>query len=396
MHTRAVTRRTVLISGAGIAGATLAYWLVRHGFSITLVELSGRTRSSGAPVDVRAEALQIVAAMGVLPRLRAAATTTRRTVVVDHSGAPIAQLAAQNSVARGDTEADVELARPELAQTLLSTVTDDVEIILGDSIASVGQDDAGVDVSFESGLVGRFDLVVGADGSHSRTRRLVFGDQRRFVRHLGLYFGAMPVPGLPDPPADTQHYNVPGRSVTIHPVHGTPLAAFIFRSPAIKNFDHRNLDQHRQLIMQCFAGDRWRTPELLEYVRGPGDIYFDAISRTALPAWSSGRVGLVGDAASAVSLLGDGSTKAIIGGYTLAEELASTHDHLLAFRRYQHRHQRRVAKTWQVHAAARFLVPATSIGIGIRNRALKAAGMITLHDDTEPAVGARSSTRSTP
>lgn len=367
--------RSVLISGAGIAGSTLAHWLVRFGFAVTLVELADGTRSSGAPVDVRADALRIADEMGVLPELRAAATIPRRTVIVDDHGAVIAQLATQNSPARDKAEAEVELARPELARLLLGTVTDDAEISYGDSIAALGQDNAGVDVSFGSGLERRFDLVIGADGTHSRTRRLVFGDETRFVRHLGLYFGGMPVPGLPEAPVEVQHYNRPGRSVTIHPAAGTPLAAFIFRSPAIKNFDHRDLDQHRQLIMKTFARDQWRTPELLEYVCAAPDIYFDAVSRTAVPHWSSGRVGLVGDAATAVSLLGDGSTRAIIGGYTLARELAATADHATAFRRYQEQHRRRVAKAWQVRAAAALLVPRTALGILLRNRALTAAGV---------------------
>lgn len=366
-----MTARHVLISGAGIAGTTLAYWLVRRGFAVTLVELGSGTRSSGAPVDVRAQALTIVADMGALPQLRAAATRARRTMIVNQRGVAIAQLATQNSITRDHAEAEVEVARPDLARTLLDTVADNVQISYRDAIASLEQDASGVDVTFESGLERRFDLVVGADGTHSRTRRLIFGDESRFTRHLGLYFASLPVPTLPDAPVDVQHYNVPGRSVTIHPASGTPLAAFILRSPALRNFDHRDLDQHRKLITQTYSGDQWRTPELLEYVRTAPDIYFDAISRIDLPTWSAGRVGLLGDAASAVSLLGDGSTRAIIGGHTLAHELAATDDHRVAFRRYQDRHQRRIAKAWQVRAAAMLLVPHTGVGIRIRNQALR-------------------------
>lgn len=375
MQNHSMTTRRVLVSGAGIAGATVAYWLVRSGFSVTMVELAAGTRSSGAPVDVRDDALPIVAEMGLLDELRAVATTARETIIVDEAGTPVARLATQNSAGRRNPVPEVELARPDLARILLGTVSDDVELIHGDSIAVLDQDAYGVDVTFESGRTDRFDLVIGADGVHSRTRRLLFGDEARFTRHLGLYIGVTPAPDLPDAPEVVQHYNVPGRSVTIHPAHGVPLVAFIFRSPALPDFDHRDLDQHRRLILQSYGHDRWRIPELLGYVRQAPDIYFDAVTRIALRSWSSGRIGLVGDAASSVSLLGDGSTKAIIGGHTLAQELAATDDHAAAFRRYQERHRTRISSSWQVRVAAAFLVPKTAVGISIRNRALTGVGL---------------------
>lgn len=365
-----MTPRRVLICGAGIAGATTAYWLVRNGFEVTLVEFAGDSRSSGAPVDVRGDALTIVDDMGVLDRLRAAATVARRTVIVDEQGGAVARLATQNGVGRRNPRSEIEVARPDLARILSDTVSADTELTYGDSIASIDQDAEGVDVIFDSGRQDRFDLVIGADGLHSRTRTLLFGREAGRPRHCGLYLGGTPVPQLPDPPGVIQHYNAPGRSVTIHPGAGVPMIAFIFRSPELPDFDHRDLDQHRRIILDRYAHDHWRTPELLEFVRAAPDIYFDAVSRIVLRSWSSGRVGLVGDAASAVSLLGDGSTKAIIGGYTLATELAATTDHVAAFRRYQHRHTRRIAPGWQIRAAAAFLVPRTSAGIRARNRFL--------------------------
>lgn len=378
--------RRVLVCGAGIAGATVAYWLTRAGFEVTLVELAGGIRSSGAPVDVRGDALSIVARMGVLDQLREVATIARQTMIVDDHGAPLARLATQNSVGRrgpstssgtdGATSgriAEIELGRPDLARILLGTVTDDVTLIYGDSIKSLSQDPDGVDVILESGREDRFDLVIGADGVHSRTRSLLFGPESGYAHHLGLYIGGMLVPDLADAPQVVQHYNLPGRSVTIHPARGVPMIAFIFRSPQLHEFDQRDLDQHRRMILQRYADAQWRTPELLGYVRTAPDIYFDAVTRIALRSWSAGRVALVGDAASAVSLLGDGSTKAIVGAHTLAAELATSRDHGLAFRRYRDEHARRISPAWQVRAIAALLVPKTRVGIGVRNRMLRTA-----------------------
>ena len=79
-------RLNVLISGAGIAGCTLAYWLARYGHSATVVERSGALRSSGAPVDVRGPAAEIAKRMGIVPRLREASTRISGLSVLDWEG----------------------------------------------------------------------------------------------------------------------------------------------------------------------------------------------------------------------------------------------------------------------------------------------------------------------
>lgn len=100
--------------------------------------------------------------------------------------------------------------------------------------------------------------------------------------------------------------------------------AFMFRAPAVADFDHRDPDQHKRLLSAAYAGLGWRVPELLELVRAADDLYFDSVSRVHVPQWSRGRVTLVGDAASCVSLFGDGSTLAMIGAFTLADALSET------------------------------------------------------------------------
>jgi 2-polyprenyl-6-methoxyphenol hydroxylase-like FAD-dependent oxidoreductase len=362
---------SVLISGAGIAGATAAHWLDKHGFDVTVVELAEQTRSSGAPVDIRRQALDIASRMGILDTLREAATHNTRAVIVDASGRTIARLAGQNSGRSTSGLTEIEVARPTLAAGLLGTLDGRAELIFGDSIAGLQQDGDGVDVSFRSGGRRRFGLVIGADGVHSVTRKLIFGAETLFSRHLGLYYGGMPLPELPDPPTDVQIFNQPGRSATIHPAHGVPLGAFIFRAAPLPDFDPRDIELHRRMIIDRYADDGWRVPELLGYLRSAPDIYFDSVSRVSVPRWWSGRIGLAGDAASCVSLLGDGSTKAIIGGYTLAEELAAADDHEAGFRRYQERHQRLISSRLQVSAAAQLLVPSGSAGIALRNAALR-------------------------
>src|SRR5262249_50773438 len=82
----AVSRLSVLISGAGIAGSALAYWVARFGHSATVVERSESLRSSGAPVDVRRPAMPIVERMNIVPRLREASTVVSGWTLLDEAG----------------------------------------------------------------------------------------------------------------------------------------------------------------------------------------------------------------------------------------------------------------------------------------------------------------------
>lgn len=127
------------------------------------------------------------------------------------------------------------------------------------------------------------------------------------------------------------------------------------------------------MLTTAFADVSWRAPELLERVRTADDLYFDSVSQVRLPRWWKGRVALLGDAASCVSLFGDGSTLAMTGAFTLAEALAAhPGDPGAAFRRYETTHRRLVEpKQRAVGQASALLAPATRGGIVARNLATR-------------------------
>ncbi|RSM71526.1 monooxygenase [Actinoplanes sp. ATCC 53533] len=368
-----MTSHTALISGAGIAGPTLAYWLARHGFQPTVVERAQNPRSSGNPVDVRGPALPVAEKMGIMPRLREAATQATAMSVVDASGRQVARvrMPAARSAA-GSRE--VELPRGDLASVIYQAARGDAEFLFDDTIVTLRQDADGVDVTFDRAAPRRFDLVIGADGLHSTVRRLAFGPEGDVVRHMGVYVATMPFDGPVDRPHDVLMYNTPGRLVSIHPARGNALAAFIFRGPAIAGFDYRDTDQHKRIVTEAYTGAGWRVPELLDQLRKTEDLYFDSVSQVRLPTWARGRVALLGDAASCVSLFGDGSSLAMAGAFTLAAALAADPgDHPRAFRRYEAEHRTLVGpKQRQVGRAAALLIPKTRLGITARNLAARA------------------------
>ncbi|WP_433178813.1 FAD-dependent monooxygenase [Actinoallomurus sp. CA-150999] len=366
------TNPTVLISGAGVGGPTLAYWLAEHGFRPTVVERAAGLRSSGNPVDVRGPAVEVAERMGLLGRLREAATEVKAMSFVNGSGRRVGRVD-MRAIQQAAGGREVEVTRTDLAKILYEASRDSAEFLFDDTITSLRQDDDGVDVTFEKAAPRRFDLVIGADGQHSMTRRLAFGPDSEFVRHIGMYVATMPLDGPVENGREILLHNTPGRLVSIHPVHGRALAAFIFRRPAVEDFDHRDLEQHKRIVTDAYAGGGWRVPELLDGVRAADDLWLDSVSQVRLDRWSNGRVALLGDAASSVSLFGDGSTLAMAGAYTLAAELAATPaDPQSAFARYEAAHRTLVdPKQNNVATAASLMVPATRTGIAARNLATR-------------------------
>lgn len=348
--------RDVLVCGAGIAGSTLAFWLARNGFQPTVVERAAGQRSSGNPVDVRAGAMEVADAMGVVPRLSEVATHARRLRVLNARGRSV-------TTVRMAVRKEIEVPRADLASALYEAARDDAEILFDDTVTALQQDEGGVDVTFEHAAPRRFDLVIGADGVHSAVRRLVFGAEEKFVRHAGLYVGTVSLGEPSDYPEDVVLLNTPGRLVAIHPVRGNCGVAFIFRAP--------NPGQGKEIVSTAYRGLGWRVPELLARFEAADDVFFDAVAVVDPPKWHRGRVALVGDAASCVSLLGDGSSLAIVGAHTLATALAEG-THSEAFAHYEATHRARVKpKQRGVRVAASMLVPRTKRGLAVRNLAAR-------------------------
>jgi 2-polyprenyl-6-methoxyphenol hydroxylase-like FAD-dependent oxidoreductase len=370
-----MSNQTVLISGAGIAGPTLGYWLARHGFHPTVVEHAAALRSSGSPVDVRGRAVEVAERMGVMPRIRDAGTDVTGMSFVNATGRRVGRVD-MRALQQAAGSREVELPRGDLAAILYQASRNDAEFVFHDAIVALGQDEHGVSVTFERAQPRRFDLVVGADGLHSAVRRLAFGPEADFVHHLGLYVATVRLDGLDgllDGGREVVMYNAPGRAVAIHPSRGQALAFFAFRSPAVPDFDHRDTAQHKRLLAAAFQDGGWRVPELLKRVQAADDLYFDSVSEVRVRPWWQGRVALVGDAASCVSLFGDGSSLAMAGAFTLAQELAaSPGDHRVAFGRYEASHRRLVEpKQRNIGRGASLLIPATRPGILARNLATR-------------------------
>jgi 2-polyprenyl-6-methoxyphenol hydroxylase-like FAD-dependent oxidoreductase len=181
----------VLISGAGIAGLTAAYWLRSYGFTTTIVERASSLVTGGYKIDVRGSALEVLKRMHIHDAVLAASTDMQGAMLVDRDGKVINKMGGDEFGHRAG--GDVEIVRGTLCQILKGSIAG-AEFIFGDSIRAIAQRSGDVQVEFTKNGTREFDLVIGADGLHSNVRGLVFGDEARFVRDLGLYLCVYTVP----------------------------------------------------------------------------------------------------------------------------------------------------------------------------------------------------------
>ncbi|MEE1754716.1 FAD-dependent monooxygenase [Streptomyces sp. SP18CS02] len=361
--------RNVLISGASIAGPALAYWLGRHGFRPTVVELAPALRQGGQAVDFRGEThLTVLERMGLVPVLRALQTGGSPMRFVDERGRTLLRLPSE--FAGGE----LEVPRGDLARVLYEHSLPHTEYVFGDSITGLTETSSGVRVDFRHGVSRDFDLVIGADGLHSHVRGLAFGPEEHHVRHLGYYAAAWQLPNDLGVEKGSVGYNVPGRLAAVGADHRDPALAgafFVFAAPELA-YDRHDPEQQKRLIGSAFSGLGWEVPRLLASLHRTPDLYFDSISRADADTWSKGRVCLIGDAACGATLGGMGTGAALVAAYVLAGELARARgDHRAAFLRYESR-LRGYARSCQTGGgrAGKFLAPGTAAGIRLRNTLL--------------------------
>jgi 2-polyprenyl-6-methoxyphenol hydroxylase-like FAD-dependent oxidoreductase len=326
----------ILISGAGIAGPTLAYWLDRYGCSVAVVERAPAPRPGGQAVDLRGAGRIVIERMGLLPQARELSLDQQGIAFVDADDRPKALMTTEHFGGEGIVS-DLEILRGDLGALLHRATSDRVEYVFDDTITSIAQDEDGVDVDFASAAPRRFDLVVGADGLHSVVRRLIFGDAA--MSPLGAYIAWFTAPTHRDLDGWYRMYNAPGgRVASMRPgrLPGEIKASLSFRSTDL-SYDRRDVNQQQALLRRRFAGLGWDVPQLLDAAQAAPDFVFDAMGQVHLDRWSRGRAVLIGDAGYCPTpLTGLGTSLALVGAYLLAGELAAAGgDHRAGFAGYE-------------------------------------------------------------
>ena len=367
----------ILVSGAGVAGPTLAYWLLRHGFTPTLVEIAPQLRTGGYIIDFWGAGFDIANRMGMLPSLRPYSYLVRELRAVDERGR-IAASIPTDGFFRMTHGQFLSIARGDLAACIYATLDGKVETLFGDRVVRLEQSEAGVEVGFAARPARHFDLVIGCDGLHSGIRQLVYGDDSQFEKYLGVKVAAFRAEGYA--PRDELVY-------LLHTAVGRQIARFSLRGDRtmfLFTFEDHDpslpptLAEQKALLRAKFGGMGWETPQILDALDGSHSLYIDRVSQIhmgpAADSWSRGRVSLLGDAAFAVSLLaGQGTALSMIAAYILAGELRRADgDYKRAFAQYQARFGPFIlGKQNAAPRLAGFFAPRSRLALFLRNQGMK-------------------------
>ncbi|HUN61296.1 MAG TPA: FAD-binding domain [Candidatus Sulfotelmatobacter sp.] len=364
----------ILISGAGIAGPTLAYWLARYGLEPTIVETAPQLRTGGYVIDFWGAGFEIADRMGLLPEIRSKGYMLQEVRAVNRGGKRVAGFPAQ-AFSRMTHGRYISLPRGDLASSIFSSIQGRVETIFGDSVSGIEQNESVVLVTFESGHEREFDLVVGADGLHSRVRELVFGPEVKFEKYLGYKAAAFGIKGYrPRDELVYVMYTQVGQQVGRFAMRDD-FTMFLFTFADEDVAGPTDIAGQKALLRRRFAGGGWECAQILDALDSAGDLYFDRVSQIRMDPqqglWSRGRVALIGDSASCVSLLaGQGTALAMVAAYILAGELHCCRgDYGEAFRRYQNLFGPFVLAKQK--AALRFagsFAPKSKLSLFLRNR----------------------------
>ena len=362
----------VLVCGAGMAGLGAGISLGQFGFSVTLVERAKHLRVNGSPIDIRGDSVRMAQEMGVLDAIRARRVTMSEVIVfVDRDGKTLVDIPQEEI---SDSKEDVEIPREDLGDILYRALPKGTEVRFGDWIQSLSDDGSGVDVTFKSGRRERFELVVGADGVHSATRRMIFGPEKDYIKHLGFYVALADLPEEVGADRMNPMFNFPGAMIGIARYRNRALGVFNFRSLWI-DYDYHDLNAQKAILANAFAGhNEWKIPQLVAAALRDPELYFDSVSQIHMPGWHRGRVVLVGDAAAcATGLSGRGTSLAITGTRILAEALSRRPGDLeKAFAEYEQRQRPYVDRAQATALPGGDLIcPATWEAINARNARLR-------------------------
>jgi 2-polyprenyl-6-methoxyphenol hydroxylase-like FAD-dependent oxidoreductase len=316
----------ILIVGCGIAGSTLAsFLLLSEGMpahekpQITILERAPGMRSQGQNIDVRGAGITIIRKLGLEGAVRASTTGEVGVQWVDDKGAIWASIGADRTGKLSTPTADIEILRGRLAELCWLRSKDisesvqaqggkGIDFIFGDYLDHIEQDNDQVHVRFaKSRREMRYDLVVGADGLQSQVRRLVWGasGEEDRVKKLGAYGAFFSIPRIASDTLHRQWFHASGRrNIMLRPdQQNKRTTAFIFivneedarlREAAMKG--REGLESQKDIMQEYFSDAGWQSDRVLSEMRKTQDFYYDMIAQVKLDHYSKGRVVLLGDA----------------------------------------------------------------------------------------------------
>jgi 2-polyprenyl-6-methoxyphenol hydroxylase-like FAD-dependent oxidoreductase len=361
----------VLISGGGIAGLTLAYWLHHYDIPSVVIEQANGIRRDGYAIDFLGTGYDVAERMGLIDRLAAQQVPFEGLIYVNKDGKLIAKLDAR--LLRSITDGKyMGLMHATLEEVLYEALAGKNEVRFGRWLVAIEPGPDAVAVTFNDGVTESFDLLIGADGVHSTTRALVFGPEEQFSRYLGYTIACYPLADRYDIGHAFKMYVEPGRMAAAYctPQEGEILLFFMYQSTKP---EHVPREQRLARLREVFRGMGWLTEQFLSDASPSQSVFMDAVIQIQMPSWQKGRVALVGDACDCPTLLsGQGASLAMGGAYLLARALHESADYQQAFRRYQQQMFAFVqAQQKSGRSFAKSFLPGTPLGLFVQQTMTK-------------------------
>jgi 2-polyprenyl-6-methoxyphenol hydroxylase-like FAD-dependent oxidoreductase len=389
---------SILISGAGVAGASLALMLARQPeFQmqpiITLVERSPVPRTTGQAVDIRGPGVDLIRKIGLEPEIKAKHTSETGLAFLNSKGTIAATFPATGDAKRQSASSEYEILRGDLTALLLDKVNEakemgaNVNIVYGEYITSMvdGERDVGVNVTFANGKLSnqKFDVVIGADGVASKTRGMIFG--KDFSKHVipsGMYIGYFSIPRIPEDDSLWKWAQIPpGLGIHLRPhcnqktmgVYLTICNRTASHNPDLEDVIHADVASQKAYLHQRFKNIEWQNQRFLDGLDSCDDFYMSHWCQVRTPQWAKGRCAIVGDTAFAT--MGIGTSMAMVGAYCISGELSkitSVEQVPDALREYENRLRPYVEKSQRMPLGVfQWVNPQTHWGIWLLHTIMK-------------------------
>ncbi|KAK6543472.1 hypothetical protein TWF694_000218 [Orbilia ellipsospora] len=323
----------VLISGVGVAGPSVAWFLARTGALITTVEKTPAILPHGQNIDIQGSARKVVRKMGLVDEILKNNTTEKGTKIIDAKGRSFAPFPVKQGASRSFTS-EFEILRADLAKVFYNATKDhpNVEYLFGTTVKEIiSNNEEAVKVELSNGEIRSFDLLILADGQWSKLRKTCFPSDSLTVIDKDMYAVYWTIPRIP---SDDDWWNIyfglDSRVITLRPDPYGTIRAMFTRMPL--NEDQRRAwseacrgdrQTQEQLLRKEFSDAGWQAQRLLDSLDKAPDFYFQPMQQIKLSHWSTGRIVCLGDTAHAPTpLTGMGTSLAINGAYVLAGELS--------------------------------------------------------------------------
>ncbi|ETS86906.1 hypothetical protein PFICI_00734 [Pestalotiopsis fici W106-1] len=379
----------ILVTGAGLAGPTAAFWLTKAGHEVTIVERFSQLRAAGQQIDIRGPAVEVVKRMGLMETFKSKVVPERGLKFVDDRNRQFAFFGVNTDEKSFTTE--YEIMRGDFCEILYQATKDSVTYIFNRTVESFTQDENSVQVRFSDGHEETFDMLIGADGIRSRTRKMMLGtdysgpDPFRSLRFRVAYFS---VPSHPDDGWEfTSYHTTQRRFVATRKNHPDTLQAYfsiVTDSAEADAIDRQPIDEQKKFWAKTFQDAGWQSQRLISGMLGSDEaknFYHEHVGQVKMESWHQGRVVLVGDAASCPSpLSGSGTTCGIAGAYVLAGEIAKHCKHSsdmaavdAAFKGYETAYRPFINIVQELPASPEFMFPKSHLGIWVLRFVLQVA-----------------------